>query len=582
MTSDEKIKWVRDRVYELENIGGLGMMTYPLQPVVQEISTDLDDIFTSFFEVEQQAATGKKPKQKVVVITVDEQKEILKRLEGQQLLKILEEREDDFLLEVFPKHPSPLKLKTIEHIARKLADKFTGSEIVDTLIDYGIPRSDIPYPNTKWRTLQELFLTLATSPNPELREKFLGAITTFLHPLNFNADESASHELIEDFNKYLKYDGYEIVAAEDGEGYVLAQSKNKTKVGAPAKQKVGKETHNEEEAARASPSPKNAPIPKQTEAEARDEYESEYSDGVEREIEILRAPKNAESLAVMREAYKTLMAIASSFCVDPTTPSRELNAAYTQLAYSVRHELEETYCGDKTPFSTFRLDIYKDDGFGIPFYDLYSAELTFKRKGRALHWDEVRPAMNAMLGQIEDLCDTANAPDVISEPEVQKVISDAMLLLSEIAATRKKEKGKENKEVLQMNIMGMPPIQLKSDKEQKSGLYITREKDDFLYKGKHLKLSPKANYYRVFSALYSLIPKGGEVSYKDLIGVVKKSIRKVEDKSDAELRKFIQRNLTDKSNGFLRFAGIPEMEDNGKPLLSVVRGSGITFNNGTG
>lgn len=463
MTSDEKIKWVRDRVYELENLGGLGMMVYPLQPVVQEIGGDLD--LADFFSAlggNPSATTPPRPKEKVVVITVDEQKEILKRLESQELLKILEERENDFLLEVFPKHPSPLKLKTIEHIARKLADKFTGSEIVDTLLDYGIPRSDIPYPNTKWRTLQELFLALATSPNPELREKFFGAITTFLHPLNFNADESASHELIEDFNKYLKYDGYEVVAADDGDGYVVVETKDKKKVNPPPQSKPeGKAEKRADENVEASQKKDKDAPQKKTMEEAEDEY-YDYSDGVEREIEILRAPKNAESLAVLREAYKTLMAIASSFCVDPTTPSRELNAAYTQLAYSVRHELEETYCGDKTPFSTFRLDIYKDDGFGIPFYDLYSAELTFKRKGRTLHWDEVRPAMNAMLGQIEDLCDTANAPDVISDPKVQKVISEAMVLLSEIAAKRKGADAAGTESTVKMEIVKMPELQVRN------------------------------------------------------------------------------------------------------------------------
>ena len=80
-----------------------------------------------------------------------------------------------------------------------------------------------------------MFLFLVTSPNPEQREKFGGAITTFLHPLNFNADESVSQKLIDDFNKYLKYDGYEITIADDGGGYKLATTKEKTKVATPTK-----------------------------------------------------------------------------------------------------------------------------------------------------------------------------------------------------------------------------------------------------------------------------------------------------------------------------------------------------------
>ena len=43
MTSDEKIKWVRDRVYELEQVGGLGITVYPLLPVEQEVGGDFED-----------------------------------------------------------------------------------------------------------------------------------------------------------------------------------------------------------------------------------------------------------------------------------------------------------------------------------------------------------------------------------------------------------------------------------------------------------------------------------------------------------------------------------------------------------
>jgi hypothetical protein len=215
MTSDEKIKWVRDFIYEQEKLNGLGVVSYSLAPVTQEVGGGLDDFAALFGNTNNIRPSEKKT---VVAITTEEQIDILKRLEKQQLIKITELNKVSAFLEVVSLHPAPIKLKTMEHIARKLADTFTGSQIVDALIDFGIPRADIPYPNTKWRTLQDLFVFLATSPDPEQREKFGGVITTFLHPLNFNADESVSHKLIEDFNKYLKYDGYEITAADDGDG----------------------------------------------------------------------------------------------------------------------------------------------------------------------------------------------------------------------------------------------------------------------------------------------------------------------------------------------------------------------------
>lgn len=458
MTSDEKIKWVRNRVSEQEKFTGLGFASYPLVPVEQELGGELDDLFAIFGGSQPKSIT---PKTTVVVMTVEEQMEILKRMEKEKLIKIMEVRKTEALLEIFPLHPSPIKLKTLEHIARALADTFTGAQILDTLIDYGIPRCDIPYPDTKWRTLQNMFLSLATSPNPEQREKFGGAITVFLHPLNFNADESASQNLIADFNKYLKYDGFEVVAADDGDGYKLSSTKEKTKVAPPVKPLTEEEERAERIARntpRTSPPPLEMPdfdLPK-TDAD----LEQEYSEQVEYETGILRNPKAAENLAVIREAYKTLMAIVSSFCVDPTTPSRELNTAYAELSKVVSKELND-FCGDFSEFEVFSFDKYKKNGFGVPFTNLYAAELEFKEKKRQMHWDEIRPEMNAVLGQIEELCEAANSPEVISEPQIQKVIGGAMLLLSETAAKRKGANAASTEQTIKMEITKMPELHVR-------------------------------------------------------------------------------------------------------------------------
>jgi len=579
MTSDEKIKWVRERVFEQAKLGGFGLATYSLLPVEQEIGGEFED-FAAFFG--NAAPTGKSERKSVVVITVDEQVDILKQLENQKLVKILHIQKDNALLEVFPPHPSPIKLKTIEHIARKLADTFTGAQLVDTLIDYGIPRSDIPYPDTKWRTLQNMFLALATSPNPEQREKFGGAITTFLHPLNFEADESVSHKLIEDFNKYLKYDGYEITLADDGDGYQLVSTQEKTKLAPPVKASTESEQR-AERVAKATPAPSQrvpAPIVELEPPYTPAEEEQMYSEQVEYETGILRQPKVAENLAVVREAYKTLMAITSSFCADPTEPSRELNTAYGELSKVVVDELRD-YCGDTSEFEVFNFDEYKKNNFGIPFSSLYSAELDFKKKGRQLHWDEIRPEMNAVLGQLEELCETANAPAVISDPKVQEVIGNAMLSLSKIAAKRKGADAADKQPTLKMEITKIPELHLKTD-HAPSGLYVIKKEDDFWYKGRRLNLSKNTDYYQVFAALYAKLPEGGEISYGDLGAEIESRLFKAKGKAADEMRKFIQRNLTDRSNGFTRYASIPETEDNGKPLIEVVRSTGVVFNNQAG
>src|SRR5574343_550146 len=122
----------------------------------------------------------------------------------------------------------------------------------------------------------------------------------------------------------------------------------------------------------------------------------------------------------------------------------------------------------------------------------------------------------------------------------------------------------------------------KHDKKQVEPFYITKENDDFHYKGRYINLSKKTDYFKVFCALYAKLPNGGLLPYSELISEIKSRIPKTAGKTDDEMQKFIQRNLTDKRNGFMRYAGIPETEDSGKPLIDIVRGYGVKFNNKAG
>ena len=122
----------------------------------------------------------------------------------------------------------------------------------------------------------------------------------------------------------------------------------------------------------------------------------------------------------------------------------------------------------------------------------------------------------------------------------------------------------------------------KYEKDTPSTFYITKKGEDFHYKGRYINISKTAEYYKVFCALFAKLPEGGEIVYKDLISEIKSRIPTRANDTSGVMKKFIQRNLTDKSNGFMRYAGIPETEDSGKPLISVSRGRGIIFNNKTG
>ncbi len=115
-----------------------------------------------------------------------------------------------------------------------------------------------------------------------------------------------------------------------------------------------------------------------------------------------------------------------------------------------------------------------------------------------------------------------------------------------------------------------------------SKVYIQKRGDDFYYKGKLLNVPKEPDYYKVFCALYALIPEGGEVTYKKLGKEIESRIGKTKKYGEEKMRKFISRNLTDASNGFMHYAKIPDTQDNGKPLIYSIRSRGIGFNNKIG
>lgn len=124
----------------------------------------------------------------------------------------------------------------------------------------------------------------------------------------------------------------------------------------------------------------------------------------------------------------------------------------------------------------------------------------------------------------------------------------------------------------------------KSEKlaQKDAQFYISKDGDDFRYKGRLLKLSKKADYYKVFCSLFALIGNGGEIDYSKLSREIQSRVPKTKRYSKDKLQKFIQTNLTDRSNGFMHYGEIPDTEDNGRALIAVNRGTGIIFNNRAG
>jgi len=103
---------------------------------------------------------------------------------------------------------SIIKPKSLELIAREIGNLETGTNLIDFLTDCGVDKNLIEYPQTKWRMVYDVFITLAASPNPKNQEILFKIIEEASHPLMHNGDEEIAKTYEDKFNKLLKYDGF--------------------------------------------------------------------------------------------------------------------------------------------------------------------------------------------------------------------------------------------------------------------------------------------------------------------------------------------------------------------------------------
>jgi len=82
--------------------------------------------------------------------------------------------------------------------------------LVEFLANCGISRELIEYPQTKWRMVNDVLTTLATSNKPKDQELLFKVIEEASHPLMHGGDENLAKETEIKFNKYLKYDGFQL------------------------------------------------------------------------------------------------------------------------------------------------------------------------------------------------------------------------------------------------------------------------------------------------------------------------------------------------------------------------------------
>lgn len=252
-----------------------------------------------------------------------------------------------------------------------------------------------------------------------------------------------------------------------------------------------------------------------------------------------------ENLTLLREDHQIYMDILESFCKSSANNIKELNDAYLYIVTKIDKDIKSS---DLERYGIIRYKPFKGDLYTAESeWDSINIQMAYSGGPMVyLNWDTIKPYLYETHSKITSAINEVNTDNTVDHSK----------------------KIEEIKKILR-----------KDDDEQI--FYITKDGDDFKYKGKVLNLSKNTDTYKVFCTLYARLSEGGEISYTDLISELE-SRMKISFKTKEEATRFIQRNLTDTNNGVLKSANIPLTQDNGKPLIAVVRGTGIVFNNKAG
>jgi len=109
-------------------------------------------------------------------------------------------------LTITPSIPPIIKPKALELISREIGDLDSGTNLINFLVDCGVDRKLIEYPQTKWRMVNSVLQTLATSSIPKDQETLFKIIGEASHPLMHNGDAEGAKRVENKFNNLLEYD----------------------------------------------------------------------------------------------------------------------------------------------------------------------------------------------------------------------------------------------------------------------------------------------------------------------------------------------------------------------------------------
>lgn len=347
---------------------------------------------------------------------------------GEYVVEVIIENEDKNRLasllkeyeKQLPKRKKPaIREKTLELIARKIGDLDSGNNLVNFLRNCGVDEELIVYPNTKWRMIYDVLAYLANSNKEADREVLSKIIGEATHPLMHDGNEGSALVLRKQFDEFLKYDNMGIAYGKDTGTYWA--------------------------------------LPKMDEDESNiqaqitlDEEIEHYEKQSEKQLAFLSQPENKEKISLLRKAYRLLMNVVFFFCGKPSNPTVELNDNFQYLFKLINKTINELRLSqvDKSPFSR------NEHFFYLPFNNLFAAEKVYREQGGGeLSWENIRPEMNAMYGDIEGLYQEVSGSDVLAEPDKQKKLNDIQLYLSELKERTKELREKEQKKEEESNAL---------------------------------------------------------------------------------------------------------------------------------
>ncbi len=101
-----------------------------------------------------------------------------------------------------------IRPKALELIAKEIGNLDNGSNLVKFLTNCGVKQELIEYPNTKWRMIYSVLLTLVFSRNKEDKRTLFKIIEGACHPLMYGGDKNLAKKTSDKFNGFLEYDNF--------------------------------------------------------------------------------------------------------------------------------------------------------------------------------------------------------------------------------------------------------------------------------------------------------------------------------------------------------------------------------------